>query len=151
MNRLVGFTLIVLVLMLSIGSLRAESIGSFGGNPYVNLNSILNQNNLKMNHSMSFMSGASSNGRGFYQSMYTNHLLYQFSPKLDLQLDLNFVNFGTANFNDKLSIKGNDYNKSTVIPEFSLNYRPSENFNIIFEMRSVGPFEHNYDRYRLGR
>ena len=93
---------------------------------------------MKMNHTMSFMTGVSSGGKGFYQSVYTNHLFYQFHPKLDLKVDLNFVNYGTTKWDDTFSVKANNDNNSQVIPEFSLHYRPSDNTSIRIEFRSMG-------------
>ena len=118
--------------------------GPMGDSPFFspNLNTIglLNPNNLRVNHSMSFMSGVSSGGDGFYQSTYTNHLHYSFTPKLDLKVDLNFVNYGTANWDNSFSIKSNNDNASTIIPEFSLNYRPSDNSSITIEFRQSGAY-----------
>lgn len=99
--------------------------------------SLLSMDRLSMSHSMGFAAGTSSSGRGFYSSSYTNHLKYQFNPKLDLALDLNFVNFGTAANGFKL----NDDNKSRIIPEFKLNYRPSDSFHITVEFNQGNPWQ----------
>jgi hypothetical protein len=56
---------------------------------------------------------------------------YQFSPKLELDLDLNFVNFGSMNTGSKFSV--NDDNRNKILPEFSLRYKPSDSVN--FEIR----------------
>ncbi|MDZ4182456.1 MAG: hypothetical protein U1B83_06230, partial [Candidatus Cloacimonadaceae bacterium] len=72
--------------------------------PYGNSgNSLLSLNRLSMRHSMGFEAGTSSSGGGYYLSRYTNHLKYQFNPKLELDLDLNFVNFGTASNSFKVN------------------------------------------------
>ena len=88
---------------------------------------------LKMSHSMGFEAGTSSNGLGYYMSRYTNHLKYQFNPKLELDLDLNFINHGSINTDTKFSF--NDDNQNRVIPEFSLRYRPTDSIQIEFQMR----------------
>ncbi|MDP2174051.1 MAG: hypothetical protein Q8M98_06590 [Candidatus Cloacimonadaceae bacterium] len=103
-----------------------------GFSPYGNNgSSLLNLNRLSMRHSMGFEAGTSSAGDGYYLSRYTNHLKYQFSPRLELDLDLNFVNFGTASN----SFKINDDNSNKVIPEFSLRYKPSDSVLIQFEFK----------------
>ncbi|MFO7896201.1 MAG: hypothetical protein R6U84_04645 [Candidatus Cloacimonadales bacterium] len=102
---------------------------------------------LQMNHSVSFSSGVSSNSQSFYMSTYTNHLQYDLGPKLDLNLDLNFVNFGTATHKRGLSFDGNNDNMSLVVPEFQLNYRPTENSEIRFMFRTVQPFTDNRDDF----
>ena len=101
---------------------------------------LFNPNKLTMNHSFSFMSGFSSNNQGFYQSVYTNHLNYQFNSKLDFKLDLNFVNYGSTTFQNDFKIEGNNDNTSKVLPSFQLNYKPSENTKITFEFRQFGDY-----------
>lgn len=137
--------LIMVILTLSAAYLFADQWNTGNTNPYMNLNGILNPANLRMNHTMSFLTSASSDGRGYYQSVYTNHMFYKFHPKVDFQLDLNFVNFGTASWNDNFSLKSNNDNASRVVPEFTLQYRPSDNTSIRIEFRSMGPFERRND------
>lgn len=86
---------------------------------------------LQMSHSMGFEAGTSSVGNGYYLSRYTNHLSYSFNPKLDMDLDLNFVNFGSMNTKSDFSL--NEDNSSKVLPDFSLRYRPSDTMS--FEVR----------------
>ncbi|MCD8478955.1 MAG: hypothetical protein LRZ88_01175 [Candidatus Cloacimonetes bacterium] len=87
--------------------------------------------NLNMSHSMGFQAGTSSSGSGYYLSRYTNHLSYKLSPKMDLDVDLNFVNFGSMNTGSSFSL--NDDNDTKLLPEFSLRYQPKENMS--FELR----------------
>ena len=87
--------------------------------------SLMDPTRLSMSHSMGFEAGTSSFG-GYYMSRYTNHIKYQFNPKLDLNLDLSLVNFGTSSPSFKL----NEDNSSRVIPGFTLDYHPSESFKI---------------------
>ncbi|KQC05633.1 MAG: hypothetical protein APR54_08075 [Candidatus Cloacimonas sp. SDB] len=98
--------------------------------------SLLDLNNISMNHTVSFSAGMSSNNQSFYQSVYTNHLNYRISSKLHLNLDLNFINFGTASFDRKLDFEANGDNESTILPEFSLSFKPSDSFSIVFEYRN---------------
>jgi hypothetical protein len=99
-------------------------------------NSLLNPYKLKMSHSMGFLAGTSSNGFGFYESRYTNHIKYEFSPKLAMNLDLNFVNFGTASTGKNFSIESNDDNKTKILPEFSLTYKPTNSITINLEYKN---------------
>jgi hypothetical protein len=131
------------ILLVSAIHIYAEPLGSNLEAPYINLNGILNPSNIKMNHTMSFMTGMSSGGEGYYQSVYTNHLLFDLHPKIDLQLDLNFVNYGTANWDSNFSVKANDDNQSQILPEFSLQYRPTERTSIRVEFRSMKPYQRN--------
>ncbi len=109
--------------------------------------SLLNPDRLAMSHSMGFSAGTSSSGNGYYLSRYTNHLRYQFNPKLDLALDLNLVNFGSTSSNFTF----NKDNASKVIPEFRLNYRPTDGVNISFEFAQGYPWQTSrspwYDRW----
>ncbi len=95
--------------------------------------SLLNPDRLAMSHSMGFSASSSSDGTGYYLSRYTNHLKYKFNPKLELDLDLNFVNFGGMNTDSKFSLEDN--NSSKVIPEFSLRYKPNDSFMIQVHMQ----------------
>ncbi len=111
-------------------------------NPYSGSgSSLLSLNNLSMRHSMGFEAGTASKGDGYYLSRYTNHLKYSFNPKLVLDLDLNFVNYGSLNTQDKFELK--DDNATKLIPEFSLRYKPKDNILIQFQMVQGGLYR-NY-------
>ncbi len=99
-------------------------------NPF-SLNSPLLKD-LNMSHSMGFQTGVDSRGGGYYLSRYTNHLKYQLNPKLEMDLNLNFVNFGSMNTSSKFNI--NKDNDSKIIPDFSLRYKPKENVHFEFRM-----------------
>jgi hypothetical protein len=108
--------------------------------------SLIDFSRLSMSHTVSFTTGISSNKQTYYQSLYTNHLQYTFSPKLKLNVDLNFTNFGTATYKRGLEFEGNKDNMSDVFPEFSLLYQPSENTSIVIEYRRINPYYINYNR-----
>ncbi len=110
--------------------------------------SVINLDNLDINHSISFSAGASSSGEGFYQSRYTNHLRYKISEKLKLNVDLNFLNFGTMSHDSGVMFSGNEDNTSQIVPEFSLEYNPSDNTRIIFEYRQYDPYSWGSSSYR---
>ncbi len=123
--------LLILVLMtVAILPLMAQyDIPRPDFNPFSMSSSMLNK--LSMSHSMGFEAGSSSGGNGYYLSRYTNHLKYALGPKLDLDLDLNFVNFGSMNTSKSFSL--NEDNDSKILPEFSLRYRPSD--SMTFELK----------------
>ena len=110
-------------------------------NPNFNLGGFLSPDKVQMNHSMSFMSGVSSRGDGFYQSAYTNHMRFQLQPNLRVNVDLSLVNMGTMNHNNDFNFKGNDDNQNAFIPAFSLEYKPWENTTIYFEYRQVRGYQ----------
>jgi hypothetical protein len=131
MNRLV----ILLVLLSGICLLAAQAniFNQDANKPAGSAaSSIFNPYKLKISHSMGFTAGSSSTGLGFYESRYTNHLQYEFNPKLNLELDLNFVNYGSAISGKGFSFQANDDNKTRLIPEFSLKYKPSD--SVVFEL-----------------
>lgn len=129
---------IVSLIMLSvlILPLGADSFQPGFFNPNYSLPSLLNPDNLSVRHSMSFVSGVSSDNTGFYQSRYTNHLFYEFSSKLNLAVDLNFVNHGSIQHQGWSSVKANDDNTTNVLPNFSLQYKPSDNTSVIIQFQS---------------
>ena len=124
-----NFTILVLMTIAILPLMAQYDIPRPDFNPFSMHSPVLA--NLSMSHSMGFEAGSSSNGSGYYLSRYTNHLKYALSPKLDLDLDLNFVNFGSMNSSKSFSV--NDDNDSKILPEFSLRYRPSD--SMTFELK----------------
>ena len=104
------------------------------------LGSLLNPYKLKMSQSMGFAAGTSSNGLGFYESRFTNHFSYEFSPKLNMELDLSLVNFGSASTGKGINFDTNDDNKTKIIPEFSLKYKPSKTVTIQLEYKNLNNY-----------
>ncbi len=130
--------IIFIILISAIAIMLNAEILSNAFKPTMLMPSFLNSNNLSINHSVSFFSGISSNKQSYYQSVYTNHLKYQLNSKLDLNIDLNFVNFGTATYKSGIEFEGNNDNTSKILPDFQLNYRPSKNMSIIIEYKQYG-------------
>lgn len=146
MKRYILLTMVLTILV--IAPISAQMANKPFLNPSLDGVSLLKPNNLEMNHTLSFMSSFTSEGDGFYQSVYTNHLMYRFNPKLDLRVDINFVNYGTANFDRSFSVNANDDNTSAVMPEFSLNYRPTDNSKISIQFRQLAhPYSTNNWRW----
>lgn len=102
----------------------------FYKDPAFSFNSMINPNKIDMHHSLSFQSGISSSGDGYYINKYTNHMSFKLHPKLDFRVDLSLVNFGSMNIDSSFNIEGNNDNSSQIMPEFELEWRPSENMKI---------------------
>ncbi len=143
--------LIILIYVFSV--LQAQTSAFQPSNPFGSSNwqgSLLNPSKLHISNSASF-STMMSNNHSFYQSVYTNHMQYQFNPKLSMNVNLNFVNNGTGSWKKNMNYKGNGDNQNKIIPEFSLMYQPSKSFTVRFEyqQRSVydyGQYDDNFWR-----
>ncbi|MCD4651230.1 MAG: hypothetical protein K8S56_05520 [Candidatus Cloacimonetes bacterium] len=132
---------LIIFLVFGFGVLSAGGTGGF--NPHYKLPalytpSFINMNKVDVHHSMSVSAGYSNSGTGSYQSMYTNHIDYYIHPKVSLKMKLHFVNYGTADVNSGFEIEGNNDNRSAVLPEFQLQYKPTENTLIRLEYRQRG-------------
>ena len=135
--------IMLIALLILAFNLNAEIINS-AFTPELLTPSMINMNNLTINHSISFSSSISSNSQSAYESVYTNHLNYKFSSKLNLKVDLNFINYGSATYQGGIEFDGNNNNTSRILPNFQLNYNPSENVKFIIEFRQYNsPFERN--------
>ena len=135
--------IMMLVMLFLVVGLSAQIINS-AFTPDLLMPSMINMNNLTINHSMTFSSSLSSNNNSSYESVYTNHINYNFSPKLNLKVDLNFINYGSATYKSGIEFEGNNDNTSKVLPNFQLNYSPSENMKFIIEFKQYNsPFERN--------
>ena len=135
--------IMLIALLILAFSLNAEIINS-AFTPELLTPSMINMNNLTINHSILFSSSISSNSQSAYESIYTNHLNYKFSSKLNLKVDLNFINYGSATYQGGIEFDGNNDNTSRILPNFQLNYNPSENVKFIIEFKQYNsPFERN--------
>jgi len=129
-------TMCILLLLFFINANALDHKDYF--NSHFQLPSLINPSNFSMSHSVSTASSF-YRGTAFYQSSYTNHLNYRLSSKLDLKVDLNFVNYGTANYNSKFDFDSNNDNQTRVLPDFSLTFKPSENTMIKVEYKTSVP------------
>lgn len=131
------FLIGIMVLMLSLPLLAQINMPKPNLNPYKESgSSLLSRDRLSMSHSMGFTAGTNSAGGGYYLSRYTNSIFYSINPKLNLELDLSLVNYGSTS--SKLEF--NSDNTTKVIPEFRLNYRPSDSVNLSVEFRQGSPW-----------
>jgi len=122
----------LIILILSCLPLLAGVSDSYYRNPSFNFNSLINPNQVDMHHSFTFQSGMNSQGNGYYLNMYTNHLNFSLHPKLDMKVDINFVNYGSMSANSAFDIEGNNDNSTLIMPEFEMEWRPNENMKISF-------------------
>lgn len=90
--------------------------------------SLLDPSRLKMYHSYSFSYFSSNNVSGSY-GILTTTLKYQLSNPLSLAVSLNYLHQPLSVFGkDNLGIK------SSILPNFQLNYRPSNNFSFMINI-----------------
>ena len=138
MNRyIVLIVLLSLAMVLNAQFAYDRPVFAPNFNPNFQLGGFLHPDQVKMNHSMSFVSGMASSGAGYYQSSYTNHLQFQLKPNLKMNVDMSVVNLGTMSHNNNLKLSSNNDNQNVVVPALSLEYKPSNNTTIYFEYRHV--------------
>lgn len=95
---------------------------------------LFNPDNFKMSHAfdISFQSSGFGN---IALSTYTNSMFYKFSDKLNFQADISLVNSPYNSF-------GKDFSKQIngiYLSRAQLNFKPSDNMNIILQYRSFPP------------
>ncbi|PID28006.1 MAG: hypothetical protein CSB55_06610 [Candidatus Cloacimonadota bacterium] len=134
MNKLAISALLMFCFSLSSETIKPERLF----HQVYKVPTLLNPNKIKMSQSVSFTSSFDSRNNSFYQSRYTNSIEYKFNPKLKMNLNLHFVNDGTATWSRNFHVEGNGDNENRVLPEFSIEYKPSENSKIIFEFQQGG-------------
>jgi hypothetical protein len=137
--------LVIVALWILVTALCAETFDPLAFRSSAPSFSLLNPNKMTMHHTMSFASGMVSTGQGFYASTYTNHIQYDFNPKLKMNIDLNFVNGGTMVHQKGLNFDSNDDNNTKVLPDLRLQYNPTENSVIRFEFRTSSPYSYYTD------
>jgi len=108
----------------------AEAIGS---SRIENRFSLLDLSRLEMSHSYS-ISYFSMGGRGMTIGMYVNSIRYQISNPLTLNLSLAWVH-QPGNF--LLRDRGTATDYGRILPSFSLEYRPSDNFFLEIGYHSI--------------
>ncbi len=113
--------------------------------PAFTLNKLFSPQHFSMGHSYE-MSVGSFGGGSQTLGMYTNTMLFEFSPKLDARVDVSVAHsFNGSQF-------GNEGHGGQVfIRNAQVNYRPTENmqFHISFRQSPYGMYGHPYG-YRGG-
>ena len=98
-------------------------------------------NNLKMSQSISFSTTYNSGTKSaYYLSNFCSSFKLPLSDKLKLALDLNFVNYGK--FGSSSPLISNENTK--ILPNFSLDYAPTENFRLHIEFNSFPTSYHSF-------
>jgi len=103
--------------------------------------STLPLNNLKLSQSISFSTTYNSGTKSaYYLSNFCNSFSLPLSDKLKLALDLNFVNYGK--FGSSSPLVSNENTK--ILPNFSLDYAPTENLRLHIEYQSFPTYYHSF-------
>lgn len=99
-----------------------------------------NPDNFQMHHSYN-LSYSSFGGNGIALGVYTNSMFYQFSNKLNIQLDASLVHspYNSLGKNFQNNINGIYLSKAQI------NYNPSKDFHISVQYRNL-PYTY-YDPY----
>jgi len=107
-------------------SLKSSSLGLKGAS---NQFSLLDLSRIKWSnsYSVSYFSGGGSSGS---VGLLSTSMLYDFSPKLSMTLDMGLLHSPSALWGDKR-------NSATLLPGFRLDYHPSETFRMILDVRKV--------------
>ncbi|MCF8262762.1 MAG: hypothetical protein K9J12_18430 [Melioribacteraceae bacterium] len=100
---------------------------------------LIDPGKLSVNHSVSLSYGASGNN-GMALSVYTNTINYDFSNKLNLEVETSMVNSPYNSFGDDFTSQIN----GIYLSKARLNYSPSENTRITIQYNN-SPF--GYGRY----
>lgn len=135
--------LTTIILAISFYTLTASNLNNNTPGPSFKFPStLINFNKLQTSQSLSFTSIMSSESKPIFISNFQNRFSYNLSHNLQLQLDLNIVNYRNANVDDNFSIKDN----SRVLPNFRLDYSPSENFHLRLEYNSFPGYYSPFSR-----
>lgn len=108
---------------------------------------LFNADNFKMNHTFDISYQTSGFGN-IALSTYTNSMFYKFSDKLNFQADVSLVNSPYNSF-------GKDFSKQIngiYLSRAQINYKPTDNMNIIFQYRSFpavyySPYMYDYSPF----
>lgn len=141
-----SFTVLLFCLVLSLPQPQASGIDSSDENLLgVQSNtrnfSLLDPQRLKMSHSYTFSYFSNSETSGSF-GVYTTTLKYQLSNPLSLTLNLNYLHqplsvFGQSNLRVKESI----------LPNFQLHYKPSNNFSLWINVLTFPSSYHMNNQY----
>ncbi|RLC45113.1 MAG: hypothetical protein DRH57_08660 [Candidatus Cloacimonadota bacterium] len=135
---------LIVICLVSINAFAQTDISTpFNSANKIGLNnfSLLNPNKLDIRHQYSFFSGYNSySKRLFYANTFTNIFRYGFSPKLNLSLELNWVNYGSGMMTSRFSYSDNKDNQTKILPNFRLDYSPTKNiqFQLYFQSYTIG-------------
>jgi len=114
--------------------------GILNDNPIGSLFSFIDPSKFSMGHSFE-MSYSASGDNGLAMGVYTNHLAYEFNEKLNIEVDASLVNSPYNTFGDSFT----DSFNGVYLNKAQINYKPTEDFNIILQY-SNSPYGY-YNRF----
>ncbi len=147
MRLLMIFLLLCTVLMAGVSFAQSSDqaelessmqANSLGGRAASNAFSLIDFSRIKWSHSYSvgFFSGGGNSGS---MGLFNTSMLYEFSPKLSLT-----VNLGVAHAGGAFSV---GEQSASILPGFTLDYHPSEKFRMTFMVQQYNGF-YTPDNYR---
>ena len=92
----------------------------------------INPDNFSMHHTFE-LSYSTFGGNGLALGVYTNSMAYKFSDKLNVEADLSVVNSPYNSFGKEFSKQINGFYLSRA----QINYKPTDNMNIMIQYRNV--------------
>lgn len=113
--------------------------GILSESPSPSLLGFFNPNNFSMHHSFS-MSYSAFGNNGVALGVYTNSMAYQFSEKLNVEVDASLVNSPYSSFGNGFA----DQINGIYLSRAQINYKPSENTFIMLQFRNE---PYNYSPY----
>ena len=114
--------------------------GILSENPMGSIFNFIDPNKFDMNHSFE-MSYSSFGSNGMALGVYTNMISYEFSEKLNMEINTSFVNSPYNSLGEGFTNAIN----GVYIDNARINYNPSEKFNVSLQF-SNSPFNY-YNRY----
>lgn len=102
------------------------------------LGSLFNPNTFRMAHSYTFSAG-SMGGQGYSLGVYTNSMMFQFSPKLAARVDVGVAHSPFGNGLPGMRMDGQANNLNVFLQNAEIAYRPNDSFQVHFSVRQ-SPF-----------
>ncbi len=137
MKKIILITVILVILTSSLISAQAIQSNKNTVTDLFAFPTTLSLRHLKTSQSFTFSSTYNSGTKSaYYLSNFCNRFELPLSSKLNVALDLNFVNFGEFGSNSPLISKDN----TKVLPNFMMKYTPTENLKIYLEINTFNPY-----------
>lgn len=102
------------------------------------LGTLFSPNTFRMAHSYTFSAG-SMGGQGYSMGLYTNSMMFQFSPKLAARVDVGVAHSPFGNGLPGMRMDGQGNNLNVFLQNAEIAYRPNDSFQMHFSVRQ-SPF-----------